>query len=372
MFDTFLWLFTFLWPLAYAIAALPGSIAPNFFLGSPTATHNDNGHQSDPDPGSQVPDTSENDLVAHLLQRISQLEAHASTPPTTLNIKEPRISSPKPFSGSRADARAFIEKCDNVFRVQPHTYGTEESKIAFVINLLDGDAYHWFQPYLELGFDARPTWAMSWSEFKIQFLKQFGDNNIIETSRSKLRTLRQTSSASHYATEFRRHSAYLGWNDNTLRQTFFDGLKEEVKYRILTPQSFNSFEDLVDAAIKWDDLLFQFCRTAPAKNTTLVSTPRNPLSTPTGRTPAPRPFQRPTPAPVQDNRGTPMDIDSVRHRPLTPEERQTRMANNLCLYCGKPGHMARDCLSRPKNPNYKARANAATSKNMDLNSTPQA
>jgi hypothetical protein len=28
---------------------------------------------------------------------------------------------------------------------------------------------------------------------------------------------------------------------------------------------------------------------------------------------------------------------------LTPEERKHRMDNNLCLYCGKPGHKAQDC-----------------------------
>jgi len=28
---------------------------------------------------------------------------------------------------------------------------------------------------------------------------------------------------------------------------------------------------------------------------------------------------------------------------LTPEERKHHMDNNLCLYCGKPGHKAQDC-----------------------------
>ena len=32
---------------------------------------------------------------------------------------------------------------------------------------------------------------------------------------------------------------------------------------------------------------------------------------------------------------------------LTPEERKYRMDNNLCLYCGKPGHKAQDCRAPP-------------------------
>jgi hypothetical protein len=32
---------------------------------------------------------------------------------------------------------------------------------------------------------------------------------------------------------------------------------------------------------------------------------------------------------------------------LTPEERKYHMDNNLCLYCGKPGHKAQDCRAPP-------------------------
>ena len=34
---------------------------------------------------------------------------------------------------------------------------------------------------------------------------------------------------------------------------------------------------------------------------------------------------------------------------LTPEERQRRVDNKLCLFCGKPGHMARDCRKSSSN-----------------------
>ena len=38
--------------------------------------------------------------------------------------------------------------------------------------------------------------------------------------------------------------------------------------------------------------------------------------------------------------------------PLSDKEKQYRRANNLCLYCGKPGHMAAECRAKPnKRPN---------------------
>ena len=38
----------------------------------------------------------------------------------------------------------------------------------------------------------------------------------------------------------------------------------------------------------------------------------------------------------------PMDIGRIRG-PLTSEEKQCRRAQGLCLYCGKTGHLVKDC-----------------------------
>ena len=46
---------------------------------------------------------------------------------------------------------------------------------------------------------------------------------------------------------------------------------------------------------------------------------------------------------------------------LTPEERQRRMDNNLCLFCGNAGHRATDCQKRKRSEAAaKAKARAAT------------
>ena len=45
----------------------------------------------------------------------------------------------------------------------------------------------------------------------------------------------------------------------------------------------------------------------------------------------------------------PMQIGGLRG-PLTQEEKERRRKLLLCLYCGKPGHFARDCSVRPKGP----------------------
>jgi hypothetical protein len=39
----------------------------------------------------------------------------------------------------------------------------------------------------------------------------------------------------------------------------------------------------------------------------------------------------------------PMHIDAAKFKPLTEAEKLHRRTNNLCLYCGNPGHIAREC-----------------------------
>jgi len=47
----------------------------------------------------------------------------------------------------------------------------------------------------------------------------------------------------------------------------------------------------------------------------------------------------------------PMDIDAIQvssipHGKLTQDERNHRIKNKLCLYCGKPGHVVNACFAR--------------------------
>ncbi|CAG8563432.1 21957_t:CDS:2 [Cetraspora pellucida] len=42
----------------------------------------------------------------------------------------------------------------------------------------------------------------------------------------------------------------------------------------------------------------------------------------------------------------PMQIDTIKYRPLSAKEKEQCHANNLCLYCEEPGHMARNCFNK--------------------------
>ena len=71
--------------------------------------------------------------------------------------------------------------------------------------------------------------------------------------------------------------------------------------------------------------------------------------------------QPPVTAPVDQN--DPMDLSASRglRKPLTPEERKYRFDNNLCLYCGKPGHRIMDHKTTIQRVNFVTPVFIATS-----------
>ena len=279
------------------------------------------------------------DELAQLVQQLQAQLATSTTPsiqttsiPYAQEPKEPKVANPTPFTGKVAEAREFLLKCELVFQVQPRSYSSDLAKITFVVTYLKEAAFHWIQPALELkNGDSPPPWFLDWTLFREKFLHDFGDADLIETSRRSLAKLKQTGSCNAYAIDFRRLSAPLDMSEQSLRYAFYEGLKDDVKDRILSPLSteFADFEALITTAIRWDSLLYNR-RKQPSisinKATTFTNyIPRN-SAIPTGP--------------------TPMDVDATNSRPrghLTDAEKLRRRTLGLCGYCGGTGHFAITC-----------------------------
>ena len=300
-----------------------------------------------------------------LANRVAELEAmmrRSSSQPTpyVTTPKEPKINSPAPFKGNKAESEEFILKCQAIFDICTRTYHDDKTKLAFVFNLLQGDAYQWVKPAL-LTKEKKPAWVITWRDFQLEFLKYFSDSDIKEVSRQRLKSLKQVGSVSSYATEFKKYALYLDCTDETLRQAFFDGLTLDVQDRLLSPQRFSSYTELVDSAIEWGNLLYQRRKAG--------STSRNSRYTYATHEVARTPFVPRTPSVnVHKTVDTsvkgpwPMDVDSVQPRkPLTQAEKDHRKKHDLCMYCGKPGHKIENCRSKPSHPKLSAIGSNPTS-----------
>ncbi|KAJ9103049.1 hypothetical protein QFC21_002471 [Naganishia friedmannii] len=174
------------------------------------------------------------DATAAMQARLEQLEhqlhqAQQSTSSVARYSKEPKINTPPPFKGNKSLSE-FILKCDQVFAICHEPITTMK---------LDSLLYSTFSKAMPI--NGSSTYA---------------DPDIEETSRRRLKALKQTSSASTYSTECKRYAMYLDWSDETLRQNSFDGLQPDVQNRVLSPERIVVFSHLIDSAIDWDNLLF--------------------------------------------------------------------------------------------------------------------
>lgn len=93
---------------------------------------------------SSASSSNTNNSTDPLATRVAELEEmmrqQASQPRYPTYPKEPKINSPSPFKGNKAEAEEFILKCQSVFDICSRTYHDDQTKLAFVFNVLQGDA----------------------------------------------------------------------------------------------------------------------------------------------------------------------------------------------------------------------------------------
>ena len=77
------------------------------------------------------------DMVAPMFQQDS---------PPIQQRKEPRVSLPEKFDGTRSNFRGFVNQIRLITFLQPERYPIDESRVGLVGTLLIGQALSWFAP----------------------------------------------------------------------------------------------------------------------------------------------------------------------------------------------------------------------------------
>ncbi|KAJ8271735.1 hypothetical protein COCON_G00105940 [Conger conger] len=162
---------------------------------------------------------------------------------------------------------------------------------------------------------------------------------------NRLLSLRQGSApVSSYAVDFRILAAQSGWDEVALQGVFLSGLTDKLKDELAVRDETSSLEELIDLATRLDNRLRERCR---EREGTLVFrtrflTPRSGFpsadNSPTALVPV-------LDSSLSDSPGEPMQLGRMR---LTPSERQRRVRQGLCVYCGQAGHFLAACPTLPK------------------------
>ncbi|KAF8751133.1 Retrotransposon gag protein [Rhizoctonia solani] len=133
-------------------------------------------------------------------------------PAPTSSNSDLKFAKPNKFSGKKEDALNFIIACQAYIRAKGANRSHKE-KILWVTSYFEGAAEDWVRPYKERKVfrgEAVPLLEdidVFWAEF----------------------TKHYKALVQEYTREFQQYLVSLGYSDETLRDKYYDGLKNEIK-----------------------------------------------------------------------------------------------------------------------------------------------
>jgi hypothetical protein len=240
-------------------------------------------------------------------------------PPRPQDVHEPRVNNPPCYAGEPSECRSFLTQCEVVFSLQPVTYSQDRARIAYIVSLLTGRAREWGTAVWNAESDCLDRYSL----FKEEMTRVF-DRSAHGTEASRLlSSLRQgRRSVPDYAIEFRTLATSCGWNEPAQVARFLEGLNADIKDEVISRELPTRLDALIDLAIRIDKR-FELRRRSRSMESTLLS---------------------PLPATTISSSacaGTePMQLGGIR---ITAAERERRICNRLCLYCGSAGHYVSTC-----------------------------
>lgn len=231
------------------------------------------------------------------------------------NLRLPNFES---YSGHKyEDLEAWIFQIEEYFSLLK--IQDEELRIQIAGTALRKDARIWYRSArISEGDKIR-----SWEEFKIQIKNQFCPINPIKLARDKISELRQTTSVRDYTCQFRQLCTIISsMSEDEKLDRYIRGLKLRTRKEVEIREP-STFLEAVRIAEKMDICLDRVYQ------------------------PSSRLFQQTRF--YHQNGTTPMEINTLQKKgPISKEEKERRMKNNLCMYCGSSNHMRDKCPIAPK------------------------
>ena len=238
-------------------------------------------------------------------------------------------------------------------------------------------ALEWFEPdLLNVSHpNAHPIWMDSYHQFVSELKSNFGPHDPVGDAEHQLDNLsmKEGQKINKYVVEFNCLTGQVhGYGDGALRHIFYSGLPDRIKdeiSRLGKPRTLDGFRTLAQTidARYWERKSEISCQTknssAPfASNAKSSASPSDSKGKSKEKDNKGKSSDNKNKSPSTSSsasKSTTSDAPSHLRKDgkLTEEERQQCIKEKLCMFCGQPGHMAKDCpKSTSKSAKTKARA----------------
>ncbi|KAK3544947.1 hypothetical protein QTP86_029196, partial [Hemibagrus guttatus] len=255
--------------------------------------------------------------------------ASAAASPSPPVIASP-VAAPALYSGAAEDCNGFLLQCSLALEMQPHSYPDERAKVAFIVSHLGGKALRWAEP---LWTQNHPIMS-SLPRFIEHFKEVFGQPERDSSLGERLCRLKQGSmSVSEYALQFRTLAAASGWNEQALITTYRQGLDPRVRLHLAAYEDSIGLERFIQLSIRFATRM-QLCLEEHQGQTATVTLARPPET---------------VSDPEPDSEAMHLGHSGV-SAAERQQERQRRLTQNRCFYCGGSGHFVGECPIRPARP----------------------
>jgi len=266
----------------------------------------------------------------------------------------------------------LVVGCSDLF---PHL-DTHRARVTFTQPYLKGMALKWFEPDLlnSTNPHACLLWMDNYAQFVSELKSNFGPHNPIRDAEHQLDNLsmKEGQKINKYVVEFNCLTGQVhGYGDGALHHIFYSGLPDHIKdeiSRIGKPRTLDGYHTLMQTidARYWECKSEVACQTKSSTSSSSNSTSKGNSSASSnskGKTKE-KDNKNKSSDKAKSSSGTkPTSSETPTHLgkdgKLTKEERQRHIKDKLCMFCGQPGHMARDC---PKSTSKSSKAKAHTAK----------
>ena len=223
------------------------------------------------------------------------------------------------FAGDRRFLKGFLAKIELVFILYPERYQDEESKVIYLISRLYGKAMNWAATLIE----QNDPCLHNYGEFKDKLKSFYGSSDFTYTANQMLRSLKQQhiGGVRGYILEFNQYADESTWNEEAKMDAFLAGLHPQIALKILEmfpgPRNLIALQTIasrIDSRLHNNRQFFN-------NSNSFRSRPRN---------------NRP-------RNTTQANKKKTLRGPLSKSEKERRIRENLCLYCGASDHQLNNC-----------------------------